>query len=301
MAATIKSSRISVSSGFIREGSIFSRRSSLLPLSVTRTSPAPAWPSISIAASSSCTFWMRVCISCTCFSIPMKSFIVSVSSAAPKMRTSLRLLFRASADLKVGQFGELAADGEVAVVDQQLACHAVVEEHVCQFEGGHSILLVLAELEIAERYGPSRMLVELFGVLGRRKLLVVAGRQPPPNGCGRRINLLAFLGTVIEIRRKDRLAGLRGGQQCERMLDRKQCRARHLELLSLWPLQLDTDNAVATLSFALGGIGGLPVAVRARAETQALPISFFPAGRAQVGGRDVAFLVDHARHETHVF
>src|SRR5262245_52262713 len=84
------------------------------------------------------------------------------------------------------------------------------------------------------------------------------------------------------------------------MLDRKQCRARYLELLSLWSLQLDTDDAVTALSLTLGGVGGLSVAVCARAETQALPVPFFPAGRAQVGGRNVAFLVDHARHESHV-
>src|SRR5690606_15347206 len=75
--AIMRSSRISVSSGFIRLGSIFRRRISPLPLSVTLTRPAPACPSTSSASSSACIFCMRSWSCCACFIIPIRSFMVS--------------------------------------------------------------------------------------------------------------------------------------------------------------------------------------------------------------------------------
>src|SRR5689334_3117291 len=49
------------------DGSIATFFTAYLQVIVTFTRPAPAWPSISIFASSSCAFFMFSCICCACF------------------------------------------------------------------------------------------------------------------------------------------------------------------------------------------------------------------------------------------
>src|SRR3954466_415271 len=66
MAANTRSSSMSLSSPS-RLGSIDTFFTACLQLIVTFTRPAPAWPSTSMCASSSCTRFMFSCICCACF------------------------------------------------------------------------------------------------------------------------------------------------------------------------------------------------------------------------------------------
>ena len=60
---------------------------------------------------------------------------------------------------------ELALDGELAVVDVQLAADAVLEEQEAQLVDRHRVLGVRARLEIADRHRPGRERIEPLGVL----------------------------------------------------------------------------------------------------------------------------------------
>src|SRR5690242_12563312 len=75
-AVTTRSSTISHSSGFIREGSIFTAFTSIFAVMRTETNPPPASPSTSTWPSSSCIACIFDCSCAACFIMPRKSGIL---------------------------------------------------------------------------------------------------------------------------------------------------------------------------------------------------------------------------------
>src|SRR5689334_11695033 len=75
-AVTTRSSTISHSSGFNREGSIFTAFTSILAVMRTETNPPPASPSTSTWPSSSCIACIFDCSCAACFIMPRKSGIL---------------------------------------------------------------------------------------------------------------------------------------------------------------------------------------------------------------------------------
>ena len=130
-----------------------------------------------------------------------------------------------------GQLLQLAADGEVAVVDVEARGNAVLIEAERQLVGRERVEAAGPGLEIADRDRPGGEVVELIavddfaGTAGASRLGARADHG------ARLVELLALVGAVVEIGGELAVAGARRFDQRQRVLDREVDVGRQLHRL----------------------------------------------------------------------
>src|SRR5499427_10233543 len=192
---------------------------------------------------------------------------------------------------------ELAADGEIVVIEHQRARHAVLVD--LELDGVDRRLVAAARrfVEIAHRDRPS---LEAGKRLFARGGIVrdALGRNLGTDDGERVVDFLALLRAVVDGKLQNVFAFARSRDDPPHVLGRKD--HAHLEVERLGHRLVEGNRDLVALAFGcpIDGIEQRLIEIVLRFEDELLGRVVFPGGRTQVAERDLALAVVEFRHLT---
>src|SRR5215510_13514447 len=192
--------------------------------------------------------------------------------------------------------GELAADGEIVVVEHQRARNAVLVELELDRIDRRLVAALCVLVEIAHRDRPALEAGERLlagGGIGRHPLV---RRDHAADDGERIVDLLALVGAVVDRHLEDALVCARGFDDAAHVIGRERHGGFEIEALVHRLGEIDGDLVCLALGVPVDAIDQRLVHVVLRLVDELLRRAVFPGGRTHVAEGDLAFAVVELRH-----